>query len=258
MLLKNDQPLFGVHPALMREAARVIDGQFTPLALAEVVGLPESRCEALLQDLVRASWVQEIFDASGTPNGFFQGTREWSRLGAARFGSPVSRSKAEKLVKQLLQDVRQLNRERPPELGLVTRVCVFGSYLDATKQELGDVDLMVDLAVPARRQSTTQRARVEAKTLQSLRRNSPYLSLSLYKDTQHLDTPRQALYLIEEDPALWGDSAREAQSTPAHLEHPALFLNCAQTWLNQASPSAEGMAVLGSPQMQKLLADLAD
>ena len=66
------------------------------------------------------------------------------RLRCASAGPTLSRKKADELLKNVLERAKQV-RENPEFACYVSRITVFGSYLDESKQELGDLDLALDI-----------------------------------------------------------------------------------------------------------------
>ena len=102
-------------------------------------------------------------------------------LAKARIGKPMTRSKAAKLLEDLLARVHQANSD-PVELYSVERVDVFGSYLNETRQEVGDVDLRLVYTARGTGDEHLRLSRAEAR--RSGRRFSTLLDELSYADTR--------------------------------------------------------------------------
>jgi hypothetical protein len=76
----------------------------------------------------------------------------------ARFGKPIRRKTADRLVAGMLQRAREYNADASRPL-YVERLCIFGSYLDPQIDPLGDVD--VELSFGMR---TTDHGKISAYT----------------------------------------------------------------------------------------------
>jgi len=66
------------------------------------------------------------------------------RLASASTGKPIPRARAEVLLAELMVRARQINAD--DTWSRVERIEVFGSYLDASRATIGDIDLMITLA----------------------------------------------------------------------------------------------------------------
>src|SRR5207244_9199864 len=75
---------------------------------------------------------------------YYEVTTLGNALAMATAGKPIHRRTADRLLSDFLSRVKQVN-EDDHFLYKVTRVVVFGSYLDAQKETLNDLDLAVDL-----------------------------------------------------------------------------------------------------------------
>jgi predicted nucleotidyltransferase len=91
----------------------------------------------------RPTWGQLISEGfiETTPDGA-QPTERMDDLARARFGKPLPRKRADALVEKAVSAAKALNA-LPPDAPYywITRLVVFGSYLDSEKPELGDLDL---------------------------------------------------------------------------------------------------------------------
>jgi len=66
-------------------------------------------------------------------------------LANASAGSPISRKKAQEILEELFKRAEAINSDRSFTWG-VKALIVFGSYMDLSKEKLGDVDVAMDLA----------------------------------------------------------------------------------------------------------------
>jgi predicted nucleotidyltransferase len=74
-------------------------------------------------------------------------------LAQASFGRPISRATATRLLAQVIERARGYNAD-PSRLLTVSRITVFGSYLDPAVDPLGDLDLAMSAV---RRETDGQR-----------------------------------------------------------------------------------------------------
>lgn len=197
-LLLPSGPYAGVNGPLLRKAAnKLADMESANLYdLAVVLGV--SPTEA------RPTWLQLV--AEGFIETIPEGARPTARmddLARARFGKALPRKKAEALVDKAVAAAKALNA-LPPEAPFywVTRLAVFGSYLDAQKSELGDLDLawevvqrpgVEDLAMAAilynRDGKQSTRAQICPK--------GPYVRLISMGEVLALKCPYQVVYTFE-------------------------------------------------------------
>ena len=64
----------------------------------------------------------------------------------AKFIKRISRTKANKILSDFLERIKQLEKD-PYHISHVTEARVFGSYLDDKVEDLGDVDVQIDLGL---------------------------------------------------------------------------------------------------------------
>lgn len=123
-------------PLLRMAAAKLADMDSAKLYdLAVVLGVSTGEAKPAWEQLVADGFIE-------TSGGISRPTARMSELATARFGKPLPRKKAGALIKKALEAAKALNA-LPPEAPYywITRLAVFGSYLDADKSELGDLDL---------------------------------------------------------------------------------------------------------------------
>ena len=130
-------PYAGVNGPLLRMAAdKLADmGSAKLYDLAVVLGVSPAEARPTWEQLVAEGFIETTLEGA-------RPTDRMDELARARFGKPLSRKKAEALVKKAVAAAKILNA-LPPEAPYywITRLAVFGSYLDAQKSELGDLDL---------------------------------------------------------------------------------------------------------------------
>jgi hypothetical protein len=231
MLLQPGQIIFGVDAQLLRNAARRCPAPFTVEALCLALGAPASEVKKLVKKAVAAGWLNRVDNAEPV----YDEAEDWARLRCSRIGKPVSRAKAKALVDQVVQGVRERNREAPRgatlACGLVTELWCFGSYLDESKSELGDIDLAAEAHVGLRAgRHIDDMRRIWRATLRAIAERSPLVSVQDLLSVKELATRLEPLYRAADDFALWfeGDDVVRA--------FPRTFLACVGEWT--ASPAA--------------------
>lgn len=204
-------PYAGVNGPLLRvAAAKLADMESANLYdLAVVLGVSPAEARPTWEHLVAEGFIES------TPDGA-RPTDRMDDLAHARFGKPLPRKKAEALVAKAVAAAKTLNA-LPPEAPYywVTRLAVFGSYLDTHKLELGDLDLAWEveerpgvrghamMAIAYNRDGLqTTRAQVSPK--------GPYVRLTSLREMLALKCPYQVIYTFESE-----------ELTKARAEHAA-------------------------------------
>lgn len=139
--------------------------------------------------------------------GYIEGSEEQARptpkmneLVRARIGKPLSRKKADALIAELLALTKDLNQLGPDEpYAWVTCLAVFGSYLDAGKTELGDLDIAWDVK---NRPGLTERMiktmfyskDLLSPTRTKIKPKGPYIRLTSMQDLEALGCPYRVIY----------------------------------------------------------------
>lgn len=90
-------------------------------------------------------------------------------------GSPLPRKKADALLKQVLDRARTLNDVQGPIE--VISILVFGSYLDDSVTQLGDLDLAIGTRQRPGSKLGTGIFHAHDRVMAALRKRSPYLGL---------------------------------------------------------------------------------
>jgi predicted nucleotidyltransferase len=144
MKVSKSDTLAGFPLIKIRDLLRPFQGgAITAKGVETALGLSGTEAEAVIQAMVDAGFVEAKSEQPepGTSSAFSI-TALGSRLCVARFVKRISRSKADALVKQMIERVSDIN-ERDELVFLVKRVRAFGSYA-GDAPEVGDIDLAVE------------------------------------------------------------------------------------------------------------------
>lgn len=76
----------------------------------------------------------------------WRATLKGGSLGSANFTKPISRATADRIVRETIARAEAVNADQERYLYVVTRLRVFGSYLDPAVDPLGDVDMAIEVA----------------------------------------------------------------------------------------------------------------
>ncbi len=199
-LLLPAGPYAGVNgPLLRKAAAKLADMQSAELYdLAVVLGVSPTEARPTWEQLIAEGFIDT------TPERALP-TDRMDDLARARFGKPLPRKKAEALVKKAVAAAMALN-ELPPDAQYfwVTRIAVFGSYLDGQKLELGDLDLAWDVMErPGVENHAFKAMMYNFDGLQSTRAQvcpkGPYVRLISLSELQALGCPYQVVYTFESE-----------------------------------------------------------
>lgn len=182
-------------PLLRLAAAKLVDLDSAELYdLAVCLGASEAQASPIWKKLLADGFIVEAQDGRHLP------TSEMHRLAQARLGKPLRRERAAQLIKTMVANAQKLNMRGPEEpYYYVSRLAVFGSYLDQSKAELGDLDVAWDLF---ERPGTTGYAnwcRVnsvdpQAATRALVRPRSPAVRLTSLDELSRLDCPFLVVY----------------------------------------------------------------
>jgi predicted nucleotidyltransferase len=86
-------------------------------------------------------WFQR-YPVSTDEQTWWETTTRGNALAQSSFGKPISRSTAERHLREVIERAKEYNAD-PHYLMSVATIAVFGSYLDADAVSLGDLDLAV-------------------------------------------------------------------------------------------------------------------
>jgi predicted nucleotidyltransferase len=119
----------------------------------DVLGVSQDAARDQMRALEAAGYVEPRRIGHSASDEWWVTTVKGNALANASFGKPVSRATATRLLGQVIERARVYNAD-PARLLTVTEIVVFGSYLDAAVNPLGDLDLAVSTV---RRDTSGQR-----------------------------------------------------------------------------------------------------
>ena len=153
MRINRKELLFGVPILKIREVLRYammerLSFETRDLIIEEVARLikqPVNIAKGVFNHLIREEYL--IMEHEKTGNDFYwkvSETEKGRRLGVTKANPPISREKADQLLKELLERAAEINRNEDLAY-IVETVKVFGSYL-SEEEVLGDIDVAVTLS----------------------------------------------------------------------------------------------------------------
>lgn len=195
MQIDKTELLAGVPAKRLRDALRRMDNsEWSPSHLARELGLTKTDAERVLAALVAEGYIE----VTKRPRGGFCSGPAAPRLMNVRFIKRIDRGKADALVAGLKERAGAINAD-DRYVQSVAELQVFGSYVDLSKADCGDVDVayrrvvkskyqnlnITDLSNLTREQFPQIRPRnfliflylLEKVILQTLKGRSPYISL---------------------------------------------------------------------------------
>ncbi|MEV7475289.1 hypothetical protein AB0N33_16435 [Pseudarthrobacter oxydans] len=150
-------------------------------ALSLLASLGAASPHSTLRGLEDAGYIERAGHSHGNHR-WWVTTTLGNALAMASFGKPITRKTADRLVAEIIERAKAYNAD-PTKPCFVQRLRVFGSYLDATVDPLGDVD--VELVLGQR-----------ITDPQELLRYGTASGRSFPSFTDHLLWPRQEAVLI--------------------------------------------------------------
>jgi predicted nucleotidyltransferase len=112
--------------------------------IAAYFNFSERKAGELMRELKQRGLI-ELMDGKPGEQGYHHVTMAGNALAMARAMPPITRAKAEQLLTGFLSRVVQVN-SRDEFAYYVHEARVFGSYLDETAKDFGDVDIAVDVS----------------------------------------------------------------------------------------------------------------
>jgi predicted nucleotidyltransferase len=204
------QPITKVRSFLRRLGHR----EWSTEAIAEYFSIDRATGKNLIAELCRRNLLEKAKLWPGERKVFYQRGPAASQLALASFLKPISRKRATELVQKFLERVEAVNAN-DDLVYEVAEVRVFGSYLDPSQSEVGDVDLAVTLA-PRHGKSHAEavdlsRARAAAsgrrfsnilqslfygqhEVLRQLKARSPYVSMHPPDDPERIGANSQVIF----------------------------------------------------------------
>lgn len=133
----------GIRMIRIRDLFRRLRGccSFSRCVVQNALKISGSDAAAVVEELLQRGWIERAHQPDG--GGSFRLTDNGSSFSIAKAIPRISRAKAERILADFIVRVRELNAD--DDFGQYVReVHVFGSFLDPSKDRLGDVDLAVD------------------------------------------------------------------------------------------------------------------
>lgn len=159
MRLAKTDTVAGLPAPMARDLVRLFRGgmfiQETADSLLSRNGIEDA--DAAFERMEEAGYLARV-DLGDDGFVWWETTTLGNALAMARFGKPIRRKTADRLVAGMLERAREYNADASRPL-FVQRLRIFGSYLDPQIDPLGDVD--VELSFGMR---TTDQARISAYT----------------------------------------------------------------------------------------------
>lgn len=141
MRIDSDQKIAGLPATQIRHLTRRIGGRAVFASfVADVLEISEKEATSVLCQLRDEGYVESERHGKTECWGL---TVEGRALAMATAARPVKRSTAQRVLREFMARVHQVNRD-DYHLYRVTKVVVFGSYL-GSEPELGDLDLAIEL-----------------------------------------------------------------------------------------------------------------
>lgn len=107
----------------------------TPEMIREQFELNEEQIEELIQALLAEGYIEPAKEKNE-----YQLTIKGHALCVARYTNPINKTKADKLFKEFMERVEEIN-SNDYYLYKVTKIVLFGSYIDPEKTDYADIDI---------------------------------------------------------------------------------------------------------------------
>ncbi len=206
-------PLLRVRDLLRRAGP----DQFNIGFVTDALRIKQKSARDLIAELVRRGWLEKV--RAMTPHArrrkidYFEKTVTGNAFAISRAVRRISREKAESILKGFMDRVKAVNAN--DDFGwYVVEVRLFGSYLDPSFTDLGDIDLGVELArrpIIGREvvAHNKERARLsgrasltffqeltfaQSEVQKFLRSRSPYISMHRLDDIEDIKAKSKLLY----------------------------------------------------------------
>src|SRR5262245_37212063 len=121
---------------------RLSDREWPSETIGDFFATQPAETTGLIAAMIERGWIEEsehFNDEDGNP--YYRCGENGARLRNARILKPIKRGRADELLAEALQRVREVNAD-PNLITSIVEVRVFGSYLSAAA-ELGDLDLAI-------------------------------------------------------------------------------------------------------------------
>lgn len=196
-LLLPNGPLHGVSLALVKQAARFMleldSAELYDFAVSLGIGI--SIAEPIWQQFIADGYIEKSAGGRHVPS------ERMGQLPMARAGRPLPRQKAEALLKQTIENAKAVNAlpASAEQVFYVTELAVFGSFLDESKQELGDLDIAWSIEERPGVQNFVMHCMMYnidslAPTRGAVRPKSPFVRLTTMDEVLGLKCPYNMVY----------------------------------------------------------------
>lgn len=112
--------------------------KITPDKIREHFDLDEAHALELIKELLAEGYIEPV-------DSEYQLTVKGNALCVARYTSPLNKEKADKLFKEFMERVEEINTN-DYYLYKVSKIVLFGSYIDPEKTDFSDIDIAFELA----------------------------------------------------------------------------------------------------------------
>ncbi len=137
------QPVLRIREVIRRamaERLRAIRKSILPEEVAKILGQPVTIAKTVIEQLIKEEYlVLNKVEYGSTSQYELDATEKGRRFGVASANPPITREKADRLLKELIERAMSINANDDYAC-YVERLSVFGSYL-SDKASLGDLDI---------------------------------------------------------------------------------------------------------------------
>lgn len=138
MRIMKGQLIAGLPALKVRDFFRYERGIINEVSIGHWLTISKTKRLALLEKLSSEGYLRR------KKNGIYEFTDLGRRLGCASGAPPLSRPKAEAMLEDLKKRIEHVNSDAA-FTWYVRRIVVFGSFLDPSRQQLGDLDVAVEI-----------------------------------------------------------------------------------------------------------------
>lgn len=138
MRVSKDDTFCGVSAPVARQLMRVFWRPKPTEVACDVLNANVDEARERLRSFEAEGYVQRV----SPDDDWWETTIKGSALAQARFSKPISRATATRLLGDVVERARTYNSD-PNRLLTVSRIEVFGSFLDPSADRLGDLDIAV-------------------------------------------------------------------------------------------------------------------
>jgi hypothetical protein len=144
MRVSKSDMICGIGAPAARQLMRAYFSQRPVEVACDILGLGRDAALSRLCAFETAGYIErsETAGTADDDDDWWITTTKGNALAQVSFGKPVTRATATRLLAQVIDRARSYNAD-PARLLTITRVTVFGSYLDPAADTLGDLDLAV-------------------------------------------------------------------------------------------------------------------